>query len=327
MARTISGVQPTGIATLGNYLCAFKIWAEDQHLHESLFFIADLHSLTVYKPEMDLASRTMDTVNTLLAVGLDPETCTLFVQSHVPEHAQMGWLMQCSVSMGELNRMVQFKEKSDNQKFIGAGLFAYPALQAADIILYDVERVPVGEDQRQHVEIARDIAVRFNSRYGEGTLVVPQASIPRVGARVKDLQNPTSKMSKSNDNDSGCVSILDDDATIVKKFKRAVTDTENEVRFDVDNKPGVSNLLGILGAVTNQDPAKLADSYSQYGPLKSDTADAVVATLAPIREKFFALQKDSTYTLEVLRKGSERAQSIAAQTLDRAMTASTLLRP
>jgi len=254
----------------------------------------------------------------LFAIGLDPEVATIFVQSHVPEHSQLGWVMECTVSFGELSRMTQFKDKSARREadFVSAGLFTYPALQAADIVLYDADEVPVGEDQRQHIEITRDIAIRFNSRFGD-TLVVPEAVTPRAGARVMDLQEPTSKMSKSGDSDAGCVFMLDTPAAIEKKFKRAVTDSENEVRYDIAAKPGVSNLLDILSAATGGDRDRLAEEYSQYGPLKSDTAAAVIELLQPIQERHRELMADPAELSRLLGLGAERARSVASDTLER----------
>ncbi|MEY2571635.1 MAG: tryptophanyl-tRNA synthetase, partial [Acidimicrobiaceae bacterium] len=252
-----------------------------------------------------------------LAAGLDPAVCTLFVQSHVHEHAELAWVMECTAAFGELSRMTQFKEKGDRAQFVSAGLFAYPALQAADILLYDTDKVPVGDDQRQHLELTRDLAVRFNSRYGDGTLVVPEHVIPKVGARVMDLQNPTAKMSKSIDSPQGTVLVLDPPDVIAKKFKRAVTDNDGVVSYDPEGKPGVSNLLTILGVCTGVDPAELAGRYTQYGPLKSDTADAVIELLRPVQHRDAVLEADPAAVAKALAVGAEKAQSIAAVTLAR----------
>ena len=255
----------------------------------------------------------------LFAVGLDPDVATVFVQSHVTEHSQLGWIMECTVSYGELSRMTQFKDKAAKREadFVSAGLFTYPALQAADILLYDTDEVPVGEDQRQHIEITRDIAIRFNHRFGD-TFVLPKAVMPKAGARVMDLQDPTSKMSKSADTDSGLVNLLDDPAVITKKFKRAVTDSESEVRFDRESKPGVSNLLEILSACTGESPTDLAARYTQYGPLKADTGEAVVELLRPIQLRYHELMADPAELQSLLRKGAAKARAVAAATLDRA---------
>jgi tryptophanyl-tRNA synthetase len=325
MPRVFSGIQPTGDLHLGNLLGAVQNWVEDQRTADSFYCIVDLHALTIPKAPGEVHDKTLELAQVLLACGLDPEACTLFVQSHVPEHAQLGWILQCVTSFGELNRMTQFKEKSSRQKdFVSAGLFTYPSLQAADILLYDTDRVPVGEDQRQHIELTRDVAERFNARYGS-TFVIPQATIPRSGARVMDLQEPTNKMSKSADGDAGTVLLTDDLSATAKKFKRAVTDSDGEVRFDVAAKPGVSNLLSILGAVTGRSPEDLADEYTQYGPLKSDTADAVVEMLRPIQERFRALRDDPAHTAALLSLGAAKAESVAAGVLARANTSIGLL--
>lgn len=318
MPRVFSGIQPTGDLHLGNLLGAVRNWVEDQHSADSYYCIVDLHALTVPKEPGEVGSRTLQMGQTLLACGLDPDVCTLFVQSHVREHAELAWLIQCVTSMGELRRMTQFKDKADKQDFISAGLFTYPALQAADILLYDTDRVPVGEDQRQHIELTRDVAERFNARYGE-TFVIPEATVPRAGARVMDLQVPTDKMSKSSSSDAGVVYLMEDLTATARKFKRAVTDSDGEVRFDPAAKPGVSNLLSILGAASGREPAALADEYSQYGPLKSDTADAVVELLRPIQERFQELTDDPTGTAELLAIGAEKATVVAADVYGRAV--------
>ena len=253
------------------------------------------------------------------------EACTLFVQSHVPEHSGLAWLMECTASFGELSRMTQFKDKSDRSEFISGALFTYPALMAADILLYDTEVVPVGDDQRQHVELARDLANRFNSRAGDEVLKVPEHVIPPVGARIMDLQNPTDKMSKSLESPQGTILVLDDPKAIEKKIKRAVTDTDNEVRFDIADKPGVSNLLSILGAATGRDPEALADEYDMYGPLKADTAEAVVEALRPVQERYAELVEDPGATTDLLRTGADKARTIASATLGRAQRAVGLL--
>ena len=318
MTRVLSCIQPTGAVHLGNYLGALRNWVDGQHDKDVFHGIVDLHALTVTSEPDVVGPATTDLAAMLFAIGLDPEIATVFVQSHVPEHSQLGWIMECTVSFGELSRMTQFKDKSARREadFVSAGLFTYPALQAADIVLYDADEVPVGEDQRQHIEITRDIAIRFNSRFGD-TLVVPEAVTPRAGARVMDLQEPTSKMSKSGDSDAGCVFMLDTPAAIEKKFKRAVTDSENEVRYDIAAKPGVSNLLDILSAATGGDRERLADEYSQYGPLKSDTAAAVIELLQPIQERHAELMADPAELSRLLGLGAERARSVASDTLER----------
>jgi tryptophanyl-tRNA synthetase len=255
----------------------------------------------------------------LIAVGIDPERSTLFVQGHLTEHAECAWVMECTAAFGELRRMTQFKDKSDGSDFVSGGLFTYPALQAADILLYDTDQVPVGEDQRQHIELARDIAVRFNGRYGE-TFVVPEAVIPPAAARVMDLQHPENKMSKSDDGEQGTILLLDDPAAIEKKFKRAVTDSETEVRFDPASKPGVSNLLSILGAATGQTPAAAAESIERYGDLKAATADAVITLLRPVQDHYRELVADPAETSRLLALGADKARSVASATLDRVRT-------
>ena len=318
MTRVLSCIQPTGAVHLGNYLGALRNWVDGQHDKDVFHGIVDLHALTVTTEPDVVGPATTDLAAMLFAIGLDPEIATVFVQSHVPEHSQLGWIMECTVSFGELSRMTQFKDKSARREadFVSAGLFTYPALQAADIVLYDADEVPVGEDQRQHIEITRDIAIRFNSRFGD-TLVVPEAVTPRAGARVMDLQEPTSKMSKSGDSDAGCVFMLDTPAAIEKKFKRAVTDSENEVRYDIASKPGVSNLLDILSAATGGDRERLAEEYSQYGPLKTDTAAAVIELLQPIQERHRELMADPAELSRLLGLGAERARSVASDTLER----------
>jgi tryptophanyl-tRNA synthetase len=318
--RVFSGIQPSGELTLGTYLGALRRFVADQASTASIFCIVDLHAITVPQDPADLRRRTLETGAAYLASGIDPDVSTLFVQSHVAEHTQLAWLLECTASFGELSRMTQFKEKSDRQQFVSAGLFTYPALMAADILLYDTDRVPVGDDQRQHLELTRDVAERFNSRYGH-TFVVPASDIPKVGARVMDLQEPTRKMSKSVDSPQGTVLMNDDPAVIEKKFKRAVTDNDGEVRYDPATKPGVSNLLAILAAATDGDPEALAGQYEQYGPLKADTAAAVVELLRPIQARQRELLADPTALAELLAKGADRARATAEVTLARAHTA------
>jgi tryptophanyl-tRNA synthetase len=315
----LSCIQPTGEVHLGNYLGALRNWVSGQHEKDAFHGIVDLHALTITDTSGVLGRNTIQLAAMLFAVGLDPDVATVFVQSHVTEHSQLGWIMECTVSFGELSRMTQFKDKAAKREadFVSAGLFTYPALQAADILLYDTDEVPVGEDQRQHIEITRDIAIRFNHRFGD-TFVLPKAVMPKAGARVMDLQDPTSKMSKSADSDSGLVNLLDDPAAIAKKFKRAVTDSDSEVRFDREHKPGVSNLLEILSACTGDSPEALAERYTQYGPLKNDTGEAVVELLRPIQHRYHELMADPGELQSLLRKGAAKARAVAAATLDRA---------
>ncbi len=317
MARVFSGIQPTGDLHLGNLLGAVVNWVDNIEHDDALFCVVDLHALTIPKDPDVLRQATIDLATWLIAAGLDPARCILFVQSHVPEHAQLGWLMQCTVSYGELGRMTQFKDKRERAEFVSAGLFGYPALQAADVLLYDTDRVPVGDDQRQHLELCRDLAERFNHRYGQ-TFVIPEHSIPAAGARIMDLQHPQSKMSKSLDSPQGTVRISDSATEIEKKFKRAVTDSDGEIRFDVAGKPGVSNLLSILAAATGRDPETLAGDYSQYGPLKADAAAAVIELLAPIQSRQAELASDPAETARLLAIGADKARSIASVVLARA---------
>lgn len=303
---------------LGNYLGALRNWVSGQHEKDVFHGIVDLHALTTTTEPNVVGTATVELAAILFSIGLDPEVATVFVQSHVPEHAQLGWIMECTVSFGELSRMTQFKDKSARREseFISAGLFTYPALQAADILLYDANEVPVGDDQRQHIEITRDIALRFNHRFGE-TFVVPDAVTPAAGARVMDLQDPASKMSKSTDSDAGCVYLLDPPALVAKKFKRAVTDSDSEVRYDVGTKPGVSNLLDILSAASGASVERLVSEYQQYGPLKADAAAAVVALLEPIQQRYSELMSDRGELERLLRAGAERAREVASNTLER----------
>ena len=317
MTRVFSGIKPTGPVQLGNLLGALRHWVNDQDHADTVFCVVDLHALTVPQDPTELRGRTLELAQLLLAIGIDPDRSTLFVQSHVPEHTELSWLLECTASFGELRRMTQFKDKSDDAEFVSAGLFTYPALMAADILLYDTDRVPVGDDQRQHLELARDLAIRFNHRYGD-TFVVPEATIPAVGARVMDLQHPTRKMSKSEDSPQGTILVLDPLDLVAKKITRAVTDAETEVRFDPDAKPGVSNLLSILGACIDVEPTVVADRYTRYGDLKGACADAVVETLRPIQERYAELAADPEGTAAVLAKGAAKARSVAAPTLDRA---------
>ena len=319
MTRVLSCIQPTGDVHLGNYLGALRNWVAGQHECDAFHGIVDLHALTVTDRPGIVGTSTLELAAVLFAVGLDPNRATVFVQSHVPEHSQLGWVMECTVSFGELSRMTQFKDKAAKREadFVSAGLFTYPALQAADILLYDANEVPVGEDQRQHIEITRDIAERFNHRFGQ-TFVLPKAVTPKAGAKVTDLQEPTAKMSKSSSSDSGIVYLSDEPAAIIKKFKRAVTDSESEVRFDRATKPGVSNLLEILAACTGRTPQELASGYSQYGPLKNDAGEAVVELLRPIQQRRNELLGDRAELSRLLRVGADKARQVATRTLKRA---------
>ena len=326
MPRVLSCIQPTGSVHLGNYLGALVNWVSGQHDGDVFHGIVDLHALTVTDTPDVLGQQTIELAAMLFAVGLDPEVATVFVQSHIHEHTELAWIMECTVSFGELSRMTQFKDKAAKREsdFVSAGLFTYPALQAADILLYDAEEVPVGDDQRQHIEITRDIAIRFNHRFGD-TLVLPKAVHPKAGARVMDLQDPTSKMSKSAAADNGLIYMLDDNATIEKKFKRAVTDSDGVVAYDRENKAGISNLLDILSAATGTPIPQLVEQYGQYGPLKKDTGDAVIAVIDPIRSRYNELMNDKGQLAQLLKIGNQRAREVAARTLDRTHKAIGLL--
>lgn len=322
VTRVLSCIQPTGAVHLGNYLGALRNWVVGQHEKDVFHGIVDLHALTITEEPGVLGESTLDLAAALFAIGLDPDVATVFVQSHVAEHSQLCWVMECTASFGELSRMTQFKDKSNKREhlFVSAGLFTYPALQAADIVLYDTNEVPVGDDQRQHIEITRDIAIRFNHRFGD-TFVIPEAVTPAAGARIMDLQDPTSKMSKSADSVNGCVMLLDDPKAIMKKFKRAVTDSESEVRYDVAEKPGVSSLLDILAAATGTTPTAAAEGYTQYGALKVDTGEAVVAMLEPIQHRYRELIDDRAELARLLQIGSGKARAVASTTLQRAYDA------
>ena len=325
MARVLSGMQPTGDIHLGNYLGAVRQWVDDQHRQDSYFCVVDLHAITVPRDPAELRAKTLQTTLVLVAAGLDPEVCTLFVQGHVHQHPELSWILESVASMGELRRMAQFKEKAkEGEESARVALFTYPVLQAADILLYDADQVPVGEDQRQHIELCRDVALRFNHRYGE-TFVVPEATLPKVAARVMDLQRPTAKMSKSADSPQGTVLVLDEPAVIERKFRRAVTDTGTDVAFDPEKKPGVSNLLQILAAATGRQPTEVAEGYSQYGPLKADAAQAVIELLRPVRQRYNELASDPEAVQAALRRGAEKAEAVAGATLARARDAIGLL--
>lgn len=313
-------MQPSGDPHLGNLLGAVALWVDEARNADSLFCVVDLHAITFPQDPTDLRRRTLDLAATFLAMGLDPEQTTLFVQSHVPAHRELAWLMECTASYGELQRMTQFKDKSSRGEFVSAGILTYPALMAADILAYDTDQVPVGDDQRQHLELTRDLAIRFNSRYGD-VFVVPEGIYRASGARIMDLQHPERKMSKSLDSPQGTVMLSDDDATIAKKFKRAVTDSDSDVQFDPAAKPGVSNLLSILAACTNEKPETVAKTYTRYGDLKTAVGEAVIAFLEPVRARHNELIDDPAFVFDVLAKGAERATSIAEVTLKRAQDA------
>ena len=322
----LSGIQPTGDVHLGNYIGAISHWVVAQHEHDSYYCVVDLHALTVPREPADLRARTLETTLVLLAAGLDPEVCTLFVQSQVPQHSELSWILECVASVGELRRMTQFKDKAlkGGEESARVGLFTYPVLQAADILLYQADRVPVGDEQRQHLELCRELANRFNTRYAE-VFTVPEAAVPPIGARIMDLQKPTAKMSKSADSPQGTLLVLDPPEVIERKIKRAVTDAGTDVRYDPETRPGVSNLLTILAVATGRQPEKVADGYSQYGPLKKDTAEAVVELLAPLQARFRELSGDPAATAAVLHRGAAKAGTVAGATLAAARDAIGLL--
>jgi tryptophanyl-tRNA synthetase len=330
MPRVFSGIQPTGEIHLGNYVGAVQHWvaaqAQSTAPDQTLYCVVDLHGLTLPWDTATYAQGTRRTAMLLLAAGLDPERCTLFVQSHVHQHTELTWLLNCIATFGELRRMTQFKEKSSGQESVSVGLFDYPVLMAADVLAYDTERVPVGDDQRQHLELARDLAIRFNHRCGE-TLVVPEASIPPVGARVMDLQNPTAKMSKSLDSPQGTIKLLDDPGAITKRIKSAVTDSDNEIRYDPDTKPGVSNLLQILGAVTDEPVDDVATKFSGsgYGALKTAVAEAVVEFVRPLQDRYAELERDPGEVGRILGVGADRAEGLAEGVMTRVRDAVGLL--
>jgi len=315
----LSGCQPSGQLTIGNYMGALRQWVNMQADHDCLYMLVDLHAITVRQDPKKLYEACLDGLALYVACGIDPEKSTLFVQSHVPEHAQLAWIMNCYTQMGELNRMTQFKDKSaKNVNNINVGLYSYPALQAADILLYQADKVPVGEDQKQHLELTRDIATRMNNLYGD-LFKLPDPYIPESGARVMSLQDPTKKMSKSDDNPNNFVGLLEEPKKVAKKIKRAVTDSDEQARiyFDVAEKPGVSNLLSILSCCTNRTIAELVPEYEDkmYGHLKADVADAVVALLEPLQEKYNVLREDRAELENIMKKGAERASERAAKTL------------
>ncbi|MEW2412741.1 tryptophan--tRNA ligase [Streptomyces sp. NPDC046866] len=332
MTRIFSGITPSGHLTLGNYLGALRQWVAAEHAPgDSLFCVVDLHALTVEHDPARVRRLSRQAATLFLAAGLDPRKCTLFVQSHVAEHTRLSYLLECTATDGELRRMIQYREKAAKAEAAGRGvrlsLLTYPVLMAADILAHAADEVPVGEDQRQHVELARDLAVRFNQRYGH-TFTVPQVTLPAVGARVMDLQEPTSKMGKSSENGAGIVYLLDEPAVITRKVMRAVTDSgDGGVVYDRAARPGVANLLDILAACTGGEPEKLADGYAQYGPLKRDVAEAVVELLRPLQERHAELAADPGEVERVLREGAGRARAVARPVVDRAYEAIGLLAP
>ncbi len=314
MKKTLySATKPTGKLTIGNYIGAIKMWQSMQEEYNCIFAVADLHSLTIDMDPKELTDNSYAQLATFLAFGLDPNKSIIYMQSHVKEHAELGWIMSCNTYFGEASRMTQFKDaKAKNNDKISVGLFTYPMLMAADILLYDADYVPVGKDQMQHVEICRDIATRFNFKYGK-TFTIPEGIMPTSGAKIMGLLDPTKKMAKSGDNDNDVIYIEDDADTIRRKLKRAVTDSENCIKYDPDNKPGVSNLLTIYSAMKKCTVQEAEQHFSGcgYGALKSETAEAVVEVLTPVREKLLALQQDRPYLDKIAKLGAEKARQIA----------------
>ena len=313
--RVFSGIQPTGDKHLGNLIGGFRQYARTQEEGEAFFCIVDLHSITVDYDPQDLHDRTLDLYAMLLATGLDPERSTVFAQSHVTAHAEAAWLLSAVTSYGQLGRMTQFKDKSEQREFVSAGLFTYPVLMAGDILLYQTDVVPIGDDQRQHLELARDVAARFNARFGE-TFVVPEAVYPEVGARIMDLQEPTRKMSTTGGTAQGTVRLLDEPDAIRRKFRSAVTDSGREVRRG-DDKPGVSNLIDILSVATGRTPEAIEADYdgAGYGQFKADVGEAVVELVAPVQARYAELRADEGELLRLLARGAEKARVAAAPTL------------
>jgi len=316
MTRVFSGIQPTGQKHLGNYIGAIRHWPAYQDLGEAIYCVVDLHSISVPYDPSTLRENTLDTAATLMAAGLDPDRCTIFAQSAVPEHSEGAWLLGAVATFGELSRMTQFKDKSEGQASVSVDLFTYPVLMAADIVLYDTDKVPVGDDQRQHLELARNLAQRFNSRFGE-VLKVPEAAIPGTGGRVMDLQDPMRKMSTTNGTPQGTILLTDPADVVVRKIRSAVTDSGREVRRAGDGKEGIANLIEILAVATDRTPDDVEASYdgAGYGQFKSDVADAVEAMIGPMRQRYLELRADEGHLLDTLAAGAGRAQALAAPKL------------
>ncbi|KOO02623.1 tryptophan--tRNA ligase [Vibrio nereis] len=321
----LSGVQPSGELSIGNYLGALRQWQQMQDDYDCQYCVVDLHAITVRQDPKALHEATLDALAICLAVGVDPQKSTLFVQSHVPEHAQLGWLLNCYTQMGELSRMTQFKDKSARYaNDVNAGLFSYPVLMAADILLYQANQVPVGNDQKQHLELARDIATRFNNIYSPENPIftIPEPYIPKVNARVMSLQDATKKMSKSDDNRKNVITLLEDPKSIIKKINKAQTDTETppSIRHDIESKAGIANLMGLYSAATGMSFEEIEAKYKgveMYGPFKKDVGEAVVAMLEPIQSEFHRIRADRAYMNEVMQQGAEKASARAAITLEK----------
>ena len=311
-----SGMQPTGFLTLGNYIGALKNWIGLQDQYHCLYCIVDLHSLTVRQDPANLRKRSREVLMQYIAAGLDPEKNIIFYQSHVPAHSELSWILSCFTYMGELNRMTQFKEKAQkNESNVNAGLFTYPVLMAADILLYQTDLVPVGEDQKQHLEIARDIATRFNNIYGD-VFTIPEGYIPKVGARIMSLQDPTKKMSKSDENENGYIRILDEPNRIMNKIKRAVTDSKGQICYS-DEQPGIKNLLDIYCSLREESVESAVDHFQSkgYGDLKKEVGETIVEALRPIQEKFQELEKNKDYIDQIIKDNGDKANALAQRTL------------
>ncbi len=321
--RILSGMQPSGDVHLGNYLGALRQWVHSQG-PESFYCVVDLHALTLEIAPDVLHEQTLSLYATMIAIGLDPEESTVFVQSHVPYHAQLNWLLECVTSYGELSRMVAFKEKSERQEGYRVGLLTYPVLMVADILLYSATHVPVGEDQRQHLEITRDVAERFNHRYGE-TFTVPVGVQPKVAARVMDLQVPTRKMSKSVSSPLGTIFLYDEPADVERKIMKAVTDTDGEMRYDWDHKPGLANLLEIYASFADESPHDVAARFTRYGDFKKELAELLVASLAPVRERYREVRADEAWLRSCMTNGARKASLEAGPVYERAARAMGLL--
>jgi tryptophanyl-tRNA synthetase len=307
-----SGIQPTNKLTLGNYIGALRNWVTLQDQYDCIYSVVDLHAITVPQDPDSFRRQILETASVCIAFGVDPSRSTVFVQSHVAEHAELAWVLNCSTMMGELNRMTQFKEKSEKSGQ-RVGLFSYPVLMAADILLYDAELVPVGQDQKQHLELARDLGMRMNGMLGEGFFKIPEPYIPPVGAKIYDLLDPTSKMSKSAENAGGTIFLTDSNDEILKKFKRAVTDSETVIAFDAEKKPGVSNLLTMNAVCTSRTVPDVVAAFEgkQYGHLKLETAEAVIALLGPVRDRALKLAQERSEIEKILRQGADRARARA----------------
>jgi len=326
--RVFSGIQPTGAKHLGNYIGGFRQYVATQEGNDAFFCIVDLHSITVEYDPQDLHDRTLDLAALLFAVGLDPDRSTVFAQSHVTAHPEAAWLLSAVTGFGQLGRMTQFKEKGEGKDFVSAGLFTYPVLMAGDVLLYQTDIVPVGEDQRQHIELMRDVAERFNARYGE-TFKVPTGVIPEVGARIMDLQEPTKKMSTTGGTAQGTVLVLDSPDVISRKFRTAVTDSGREITYDPDAKPGVSNLVEILSVASGRTIPDVEAAYDGqgYGDLKSDTAEAVIELFRPVQERYAELRADEGELLRRLAIGAEKARTTSQPTLNQMYERMGFVRP